>query len=74
MYRCGSKPEIGDCVAIQVDIQVEEMNIRPGHIAMVLEMNHDWAGSTDSPLLTVKLPDDTIQQIPATWCKLCERK
>ena len=73
MYRCGNKPEIGDCVAIQVDIEVEEMSVRPGDIAMVVEMQTTWGGNRN-PLLTIKLPSDEIQQIPSSWCTLCQRK
>ena len=75
MYRCGNKIEIGDCVAIQVDIEVEEMSVRPGDIAMVIEANYKWAGVQNTPLLTVMLAkDDEIQQVPSTWCTLCQRK
>ena len=74
MYRCGNKVEIGDCVEVRVAIDVQEMNISPGEIAMVLETNYDWSGTANQPLLTIKLSDDQIQQIPAKWCKLCQRK
>ena len=73
MYRCGNKVEIGDCITINVEIDVQEMLVKQGTVGMVLETNEQWGGF-QSPLLTVKLPDDSIQQIPATWCILCERK
>ena len=71
MYRCGNKVEIGDCVAIQVNIEVKEMKIQSPSIAMVLDVNYDWS---IKPLLTIKLADDSIQQLPASWCTLCQRK
>lgn len=75
MYRCGNKVEIGDCVTIQVDVAVKEMKIQSPMVAMVLELNQDWGGHQHNvPLLTLKLPDDTIQQLPASWCSLCQRK
>ena len=74
MYRDGNKVEIGDCVEIRVGIDVQEMNISPGEIAMVLETDYDWSGTASQPLLTVKLSNDQIQQIPAKWCTLCQRK
>ena len=73
MYRCGQIPEIGDCIAIQVDIEVEEMSVRPGDVAMVLEMQNSWGGKKN-PLLTIKLSNDDIQQIPSSWCTLCQRQ
>ena len=72
MYRCGNKPEIGDCITIDVTITVEEMNTLPGDVAIVLSMNRSW--SKGNPLLTIKRADDRIEQIPANWCKLCQRK
>ena len=72
MYRCGNKPKIGDCVTIDVTITVEEMNALPGDVAIVLSMNKDWSGG--NPLLTIKRTDDRIEQIPANWCKLCQRQ
>lgn len=74
MYRCGNKVEIGDCVTIQVNIGVEEMNAEVGDVAMVLEINKDWSGVKGTPLLTLKLANDEIHQLPSTWCKLCQRK
>ena len=73
MYKCGNKIEIGDCVTIQVDIDVQEMSVNTGAVAMVLETNHRWAGAS-RPLLTLKFADDSIQQLPASWCTLCQRK
>ena len=73
MYRCGNKVEIGDCVTVQVAIDVQEAKIEPFSIAMVLDVNYAWS-STKKPLLTVKLSDDSIQQLPASWCTLCQRK
>lgn len=74
MYRCGNKVEIGDCVTIQVEVEVQEMTIKNPTVAMVLEVNQDWGGSSKVPLLTLKLPTDEIQQLPASWCTLCQRK
>ena len=75
MYRCGNKVEIGDCVTVNVSVMVTEMNVLDGSVAIVLEAIHEWAGiSSKSPLLTLKFPDDTIQQLPASWCMLCQRK
>ena len=73
MYRCGNTVEIGDCVAVQVDVDVKEMKIQSPSIAVVLEVNYAWS-SVKKPLLTIKLSDDTIQQLPASWCTLCQRK
>ena len=72
MYRCGNKIEIGDCVAIEVDVEVEGLVVENGAIAMVLESNSHWAGPS-RPLLTLKFPDDSIHQLPASWCTLCQR-
>ena len=74
MYRCGNKVEIGDCVTIKVNINVQEMAVVDGDVAMVLEANYNWSGQTKTPLLTIKLSDDSIQQLPASWCTLCQRK
>ncbi len=73
MYRCGNKVEIGDCVTIQVDIDVREMKIKSPTVAIVLDVNESWM-SYEKPLLTIKISDDSIQQIPASWCTLCQRK
>ena len=73
MYRCGNKVEIGDCVSIQVAINVQEAKIEPPSIAMVLDINYEWS-TVNRPLLTLMLSDDSIQQLPATWCTLCQRK
>lgn len=73
MYRCGNKVKIGDCITINVEIDVQEMLVKHGTIGVVLETNEEWGGIS-CPLLTVKLPDDSIQQVPANWCALCERK
>ena len=73
MYRCGNKVEVGDCIAIQVDINVQEMKLKSPTIAMVLDVNYDWS-SESRPLLTIKMPDDSIQHLPASWCTLCQRK
>ena len=72
MYRCGNKPEVGDCITIVVKINVQEMTAIPGDVAIVLSMNRKW--SKGNPLLTIKRDDDRIVQIPANWCKLCQRK
>ena len=74
MYRCGNKVEIGDCVTIEVNINVQEMAVVDGDVAMVLETNYNWSGQNKTPLLTIKLSDDSIQQLPASWCTLCQRK
>tara|TARA_Y100000593_G_C4092394_1_gene229173 strand:+ start:143 stop:364 length:222 start_codon:yes stop_codon:yes gene_type:complete len=73
MYRCGNKPEIGDAISIEVNIDVSEMKVSTGTVALVLETDATWGGKKN-PLLTVKFGDDDIQQIPASWCILCERK
>lgn len=73
MYKCGNLVNIGDCVTIEVTIETEEMNTLPGDIAVVLAMNTKWAG-LKNPLLTIKRDNDRIEQIPANWCKLCQRK
>ena len=73
MYRCGNKVEIGDCVTIQVEIDVEELKTEKETIGVVLEVNYAWS-SEAKPLVTLKLPDDSIQQLPASWCALCQRK
>jgi len=74
MYRCGNKVEIGDCVTIKVNINVQEMAVVDGDVAMVVEANYDWSGAKDVPLLTIKLSDDSFQQLPSSWCTLCQRK
>ena len=63
MYRCGNEVEIGDCVTIQVDVSVKEMKIQSPSVAMVLDVNYAWS-SSKKPLLTLKLADDSIQQLP----------
>ena len=73
MYRCGNKVEIGDCVTVNVSVMVTEMNVLDGSVAIVLEANHEWS-SSKKPLLTLKFPDDSIGQLPASWCTLCQRK
>ena len=73
MYRCGNKVEIGDCVTIQVNVSVQEMKIQSPSVAVVLDVNYAWS-SSKKPLLTLKLSDDSIQQLPASWCTLCQRK
>ena len=73
MYRCGNEPQVGDAVSIEVNIDVSEMKISTGTVVLVLETNSKWGGKKN-PLLTVKFADDDIQQIPASWCVLCERK
>ena len=73
MYRCGNKVEIGDCVTVQVNVDVEEMKIQSPSIAIVLGVNYAWS-SSKKPLLTLKLSDNSIQQLPASWCMLCQRK
>lgn len=72
MYRCGNKVEIGDCVTVNVSVMVTEMTVLDGSIAIVLEKNDKWSQNTS--LLTLKFTDDTIQQLPASWCVLCQRK
>lgn len=73
MYRCGSKVELGDCVTVNVSVMVTEMKIPTGTTAVVLETNLEWS-STKRPLLTLLFPDESIQQLPASWCTLCQRK
>ena len=73
MYRCGNKAQLGDCITIQVDIDVKEMKIKSPTIGMVLDINYAWS-SEAKPLLTIKMPDDSIQELPASWCTLCQRK
>jgi translation elongation factor EF-1alpha len=73
MYRCGNKIEIGDCVTIKVNILVEQMRVQDGAVAIVLNLSNTWSGSANNALLTLKL-HDSIQQIPASWCTLCQRK
>ena len=65
MYRCGNKVEIGDCITIAVSINVEEMTAEEGDVAVVLEANYNWSGIAN-PLLTIKRPNDLIEQIPAS--------
>ena len=72
MYRCGNEIEVGDCVSIQVEIDTQTVMIAPNTIGLVLEINEKW--SLKTPLITVKLPNDDIQQLPSNWCILCERK
>ena len=74
MYRCGNKVEIGDCVTIKVNINVQEMAVVDGDVAMVVGANYDWSGVKDVPLLTIKLSDDSFQQLPSSWCTLFQRK
>ena len=73
MYRCGNKVEIGDCVTVNVSVMVTEMKIPDGTVAVVLETNYEWS-SSKRPLLTLKFADDSIGQLPASWCVLCQRK
>jgi len=73
MYKCGNEPQIGDAIRVQVEINVSEFKVSTGTIALVLETDFVWGGKKN-PLLTVKFADDGIQQIPASWCTLCERK
>ena len=73
MYRCGNKVEIGDCVTVNVSVMVTEMKVPDGTVAIVLETNYKWS-SSKRPLLTLKFPDDSIGQLPASWCVLCQRK
>jgi hypothetical protein len=73
MYKCKNKMQIGDCVSIEVDIDVQEMFVKIGTIGIVLDVDFSW-GNTSWPLLTIKFASDEIQQIPASWCILCSRK
>jgi len=73
MYRCGNEPQQGDAISIEVDIDVSEMKVSSGAVALVLETSFVWGGKKN-PLLTVKLANNDIQQIPASWCTLCQRK
>ena len=73
MYRCGNTVEIGDCVAVNVSVMVTEMKVPAGTLAVVLETNIKWS-SSGKPLLSLLFPDDSIQQLPASWCTLCQRK
>ena len=73
MYRCGNKVEIGDCVTVNVSVMVTEMKVPAGTLAVVLDTNIEWS-SNRKPLLSLLFPDDSIQQLPASWCTLCQRK
>ena len=73
MYRCGNKVEIGDCVAVNVSVMVTEMKIFDGTLAVVVDTNTEWS-SSGKPLLSLLFPDESIQQLPASWCMLCQRK
>jgi len=73
MYRCGQRVAVGDCVTVNVSVMVTEMKIPTGTTAVVLETNTKWS-STGRPLLTLLFPDESIQQLPASWCTLCQRK
>ena len=73
MYRCGNEVEIGDCVTVNVSVMVTEMKIPTGTTAVVLEKNIEWS-SSGRPLLSLLFPDESIQQLPASWCTLCQRK
>lgn len=73
MYRCGNKVEIGDCVTINVSVMVTEMKVPDGSAAIVLEQNTEWS-SSGKPLLTLSFGDGSVQQLPASWCTLCQRK
>ena len=73
MYRCGNEPKIGDAISVEVNIDVSELKLDSGTVALVLGTNTSWAGK-DNPLLTIKFADDDIQQIPASWCILCQRQ
>ena len=73
MYRCGNKVEVGDCVSVNVSVMVTEMKIPTGTLAVVLEKNDNWS-SSNRPLLTLLFPDESIQELPASWCTLCQRK
>ena len=73
MYRCGNKVEIGDCVAVNVSVMVTEMKIFDGTLAVVVDTNTEWS-SSGKPLLSLLFPDESIQQLPASWCTLCQRK
>jgi len=73
MYRCGNKVEIGDCVTVNVSVMVTEMDVPEGTLAIVLEANHDWS-SSKKPLLSLLFPDESVQELPASWCTLCQRK
>lgn len=73
MYKCGNKVEIGDCVFVDVSVMVTELNAPAGTIAMVLEKNIQWSGG-NKPLISLLFSDETIQQLPASWCTLCQRK
>ena len=52
---------------------VTELKIYDGAVAIVLDMNNEWHNEKN-PLLTLKFADDTIGQLPASWCLLCQRK
>ena len=73
MYRCGNEVEIGDCVSVEVSVTVTEMKVPAGTLAVVLETNTEWS-SSKKPLLTLLFPDESVQQLPASWCTLCQRK
>ena len=73
MYRCGNEVEIGDCVSVEVSVTVTEIKVPAGTLAVVLETNTEWS-SSNKPLLTLLFPDESVQQLPASWCTLCQRK
>lgn len=73
MYRCGNKVEIGDCVTVNVSVMVTECKIDDGSVAIVLDTNTEWSNS-GRPLLTLMFQDESVQQLPASWCTLCQRK
>ena len=73
MYRCGNEVEIGDCVSVEVSVMVTEMKVPAGTLAVVLETNTELS-SSKKPLLTLLFPDESLQQLPASWCTLCQRK
>ena len=73
MYRCGNEVEIGDCVSVEVSVTVTEIKVPAGTLAVVLETNTEWS-SSKKPLLTLLFPDESVQQLPASWCTLCQRK
>lgn len=73
MYRCGNKVEIGDCITVNVSVMVTEMKVLDGTVAIVIEQNDSWSSSS-RPLLTLKFDDNSIHELPASWCTLCQRK
>ena len=74
MYRCGNEAVIGDCVYVNVSVMVTEMNVPDGSVGIVLDKINNWHKQSSGVLVTLAFGDDSIQDIPASWCTLCQRK